>query len=118
MPYRVITVAKNERAATVKSLLTRELREVHVQDVTFVEPPLCQIQRDEWRDWLGSSPSVKGMDPKDLSALEAQFDEEISSTTPLDPRKRSSAAMSRPAKRPTSVVRSERGSCAVMEDPH
>ncbi|KAH0489038.1 MAG: hypothetical protein KVP17_001614 [Porospora cf. gigantea B] len=110
MPCRVIAVSKNERSATVKSLLSRELREVHIQDITFVEPPLCQIQRDEWRDWLRADPFTQGMDPKALSALEERFIKEVASTTSRDPRKRPSATTSPPAKRPTPTVRSREGS--------
>lgn len=49
LPYRVIKVSHNRKSATVRSLLTKEDRDVQIQDVRFVNRPSSAVQNEEWR---------------------------------------------------------------------
>ncbi|KAH0475074.1 MAG: hypothetical protein KVP17_003369 [Porospora cf. gigantea B] len=101
MPYRVIKVSQNERSATVRSLISGEKREVHLQDVVFVRPPVCPSQQDEWTEWLRKDPATRSLPPEDFEALAKGFREEMSSTSPTDERKRRAALPSKPIKKKT-----------------
>jgi len=48
LPHRVITVYPGKKKALVRSLLTRDERLVHIQDVRFLQPPQSLLQREEW----------------------------------------------------------------------
>lgn len=52
LPHRVIRVLPSKKTSIVKCLLTGKLREVHIQDVTFIIPPKEETQRQEWRELL------------------------------------------------------------------
>ncbi|KAH0486034.1 MAG: uncharacterized protein KVP18_001592, partial [Porospora cf. gigantea A] len=73
MPCRVLKVSRNERAATVRPLLSREPKEVHIQDVVFVFPPVCESQQNEWEDWLQRDPSTRSLLREDYEALAKRF---------------------------------------------
>ena len=51
-PYRVLSVSPSLRVAVVKCLLTGSSRQVHIQDVRFVERPDGEIQKKEWEKAL------------------------------------------------------------------
>ncbi|KAH0487624.1 MAG: hypothetical protein KVP17_001320 [Porospora cf. gigantea B] len=101
MPYRVIKVSQNERSASVRSLISGEKREVHLQDVVFVRPPVCPSQQDEWTEWLRKDPATRSLPPEDFEALAKGFREEMSSTSPSDERKRRAALTNKPIKKKT-----------------
>lgn len=64
LPYRVITVYPGGKKALVRSLITRNERLVHIQDVRFLEPPRSKMQREEWEQIL-------------LKDIETMFDPQV-----------------------------------------
>ena len=101
MPCRVIKTSQNERTATVRALLSGETREVHIQDVVFVRPPVCPSQHDEWQEWLRKDPATRSLPPADLEALAERFRSEVSTTTPASERKRHNEPPIKPIKKKT-----------------
>lgn len=55
LPYRVIRVGPNKKTAVVKCLLTHTTRQVHIQDVRFVEAPQGELQAREWLDEVSAT---------------------------------------------------------------
>ena len=47
-PYRVLKVLPSRKTAVVKCLLTNSTRQVHIQDVRFIEQPDGEVQHKEW----------------------------------------------------------------------
>jgi len=54
LPCRVIKVFDNKKAALVKSLLSGKVRNVHIQDVRFIEAPQCPRLQQDWNSQLGT----------------------------------------------------------------
>jgi transposase InsO family protein len=50
LPYRVVRILPSKKTAIVQSLVTQSIREVHIQDVQFIQPPKDEAQRQEWFD--------------------------------------------------------------------
>jgi transposase InsO family protein len=48
LPHRVMRVSSGNKRAVVRCLLTRKLREAHIQDVQFILPPQGEVQVNEW----------------------------------------------------------------------
>lgn len=50
LPHRVIRVLPSKNTAIVKSLITNNTRQIHIQDAQFITPPQDEVQRREWFD--------------------------------------------------------------------
>lgn len=90
LPHRVLKVMPNQKAAIVRCLLTHKTRQVHIQDVEFVQPPRGETQREEWfKEVQAEAQSM--FDPKTCRDVIERFFEELDhpqSTTPTDRAKR------------------------------
>jgi transposase InsO family protein len=76
LPYRVLRVLHSKKTAIVRCLITHSLREVHLQDVQFIEAPSGEVQRQEWYDQVQQH--VKTMhDPVVCREIVEQFFEQI-----------------------------------------
>lgn len=76
LPHRVVRVLPSKKTAIVKSLITQSLREVHIQDVQFIQPPKDEIQRQEWFNQVQDE--VKSMyEPADCRDVIESFFEAI-----------------------------------------
>lgn len=50
LPYRVIKVLAHQTTAIVRCIISGSQRQVHIQDVQFMLPPVDESQRKEWRE--------------------------------------------------------------------
>lgn len=71
LPFRVVKVMSDGKAAFVRSLLSPEIRHVHIQNVRFITPPDCQEMKNVWDDHLSSEASV--FDPTVRSQVLTKF---------------------------------------------
>lgn len=72
LPHRVVRVLPSQKAAIVSCVISGRLREVHIQDVTFVLPPQGEVQRQEWQELLTNE--VKTMfDPATYTQVIQEF---------------------------------------------
>lgn len=52
LPCRVIRVMSGGKAAIARNILTGEMKEVHLQNITKINPPTCPVQRKEWEHMI------------------------------------------------------------------
>lgn len=75
LPFRVVKVMSGGKAALVHSLLSKEVRNVHIQNVRFVQKPTCQQMQDVWENHLANEDSV--FNPATRHKVLQQFWEQV-----------------------------------------
>lgn len=82
MPYRVIKVYNEGRTAQCKALIcislqSKKIREVSIQDARFINPPMTELQIEQWKKILNSYLSEYPIDENVREELFHLFWEEI-----------------------------------------
>lgn len=78
IPYRVLQVKSEGKAAICKSLLTKEIRECHLQNARFLEKPQSPAQKRLWEGELELEPFFTNEDTR--NRLLQEFWENIDET--------------------------------------
>jgi len=80
LPYRVVSVASQGKAATVRSCLTGvpfPVREVHLQNARFINRPLSDSQRASWAVELSKELASSVLDPDQRHQTVAEFFKDV-----------------------------------------
>ncbi|MGH2622818.1 MAG: integrase catalytic domain-containing protein, partial [Sphingobacterium sp.] len=76
LPHRVLRTLPSLRSAIVRCLITGKTRQVHIQDVQFIDPPRGDVQQEEWADLVHKE--IKSMfDPEQCNLIIKAFFEAI-----------------------------------------
>jgi hypothetical protein len=75
LPYRVIKVLSEGKAAMVRSLLSPEVRHVHLQNARIIEAPRCSVVQEVWNEHVCREESI--FDPLVRREVLEKFWEEV-----------------------------------------
>eukprot|EP00917_Polyrhabdina_sp_WS-2016_P016923 GHVP01036584.1.p1 GENE.GHVP01036584.1~~GHVP01036584.1.p1 ORF type:complete len:105 (-),score=8.45 GHVP01036584.1:15-329(-) len=59
MPFRVLSVHSEGKAAWCRNLLSSQIREVHLQNARFITPPKSFAQKLDWKRTALADPAVQ-----------------------------------------------------------